>query len=138
MRDWLLKRYGASTFNVCQHKMLQQLSGPPLEIHLESDAKPRACHTPAYVPIHWQKQVEADLIRDEKLCVLEHVPFGESVRWCHCIVVTRKQDKSPRRTVDLSPINILQERDMVTPFKLARKSLVYKEAVALRLSRHDK
>ena len=42
MRDWLLKRYAASTFNVCQHKLLQQISGPPLEIHLESDAKPRA------------------------------------------------------------------------------------------------
>ena len=53
------------------------MSGPPLEIHLEDDAKPCAFHTPAHVPIHWQKQVEADLIRDEKLGVLERVPFGE-------------------------------------------------------------
>ena len=55
------------------------MSGPPLEIHLEKDAKPRACHTPAHVPIHWQKQVEADLIRDVRLGVMERVPFGEPV-----------------------------------------------------------
>ena len=100
------------------------MSGFSLEIHLESDAKPRACHTPAHVPIHWQKQVEADLIRDEKLGVLERVPFGEPVSWCHRMVVTRKQDGSPRRTVDLSPLNKYCKREtcaMDTPFKLARR-----------------
>ena len=95
LREWLLQRYAASTFNVCPHKPLQQMSGPPLEIHLEENAKPRACHTPAHVPIHWQQQVEADLLRDEKLGVLERVPFGVPVTWCHRMVVTRKQDGSP-------------------------------------------
>jgi len=100
------------------------MSGPPLEIHLENDAKPRACHTPAHVPIHWQKQVEADLIRDVRLGVLECVPFGEPVGWCHRMVVTRKQDGSPRRTVDLSPLNKYCKRETCatdTPFKLARR-----------------
>ena len=46
------------------------MSVPPLEFHLQDNAKPRAFHTPAHVPIHWQKQVEADLIRDEKIGVL--------------------------------------------------------------------
>jgi len=55
------------------------MRGPPLEIHLEDDTKPCAFHTPAHVPIDWQKQVEVDLIRDEKLGVMEHVPFGEHV-----------------------------------------------------------
>ena len=62
------------------------MSGPPNEIHLESHAKPLACHTLAHVPIHWQKQVEADLIQDEKLGVLERVPLGEPVSWCHRMV----------------------------------------------------
>ena len=79
MRHWILKRYTASTFNVCPNKLLQQMSGPPLKIHLENDAKPRACHTPSHMPIHWQKQVEADLIRHEKLGVLERFPFREPV-----------------------------------------------------------
>ena len=59
---WRLQRYTALTFSVCPHKLLQKMSGPLLEIHLENDAKPRVCHTPANVPIHLQKQVEADVI----------------------------------------------------------------------------
>ena len=51
------------------------MSEPTLEIDLENDAKPRGCHTPAHVSIHWQKQVKADLIRNVKLGVLEYVPF---------------------------------------------------------------
>ena len=103
--------------------MLQQISEPPLEIHLESDAKPRACHTPAHVPSHWQKQVEADLIRYEKLGVMERVPFGEAVSWYHRMMATRKQNGSTRRTVDLSPLNKYCKRETCatdTPFKLER------------------
>ena len=60
--------------NVCSHKPLKR-------IDLEDDTKPRAFHTPAHVPIYWQKQVETDLIRDEKLGVLERA-FSEPVIWC--------------------------------------------------------
>ena len=28
MREWLLQRYAASTFNICPHKPLNQMSGP--------------------------------------------------------------------------------------------------------------
>ena len=76
------------------------------------------------MPIHWQKQVEADLIRDQKLGVLEGVPFGAPVTWCHPMVVTRRQDGSPRRTVDLSPLNKYCKRNTCgseTPFKLAHR-----------------
>ena len=41
-----------STFSICPPKPLNQMSGPPLEIHLEDNAKPHAVHTPAHVPIH--------------------------------------------------------------------------------------
>ena len=58
---WLLQRYVPSTFNVCPHKPLQQISLHPLEIHLENDAKPRACHTSTHVPIHWQKQISFEM-----------------------------------------------------------------------------
>ena len=49
VRKWLLKKYAASTFNVCPHKHFIQISGPPLEIHLEGDTKPRDFHTPVNV-----------------------------------------------------------------------------------------
>ena len=47
------------------------MSGPPVAIHLATDATPKAVHTPAPVPVHWQKQVERDLCQDEELGVIE-------------------------------------------------------------------
>ena len=52
MRDWLLDQFSASTFNTCPHQPLPEMSGPPIEIHLDSAATPRVCHTPANVPLH--------------------------------------------------------------------------------------
>ena len=65
----------------------------------------KACRTPASIPIHWQEKVHADLLRDEALGVIERVPYGEPVEWCHRMVISRRSDGSPRRTVDLSLLN---------------------------------
>ena len=79
MRSWLLERYSSSTFNTCPHRPLQQMAGPPIEIHLDEAAKPRACHTAKPIPLHWQERVREDLMRDEALGVIERVPYGEPV-----------------------------------------------------------
>ena len=124
MKNWLLAIFASSTFNMCPHRPLPVMSGPPVEIHLKDDAVPRACHTPANVPLHWQKQVYEDLLRDEALGVIEKVPYGEPVEWCHRMVVTRKHDGTPRRTVDLSPLNKHCKREMFateSPFQVARR-----------------
>ena len=84
MRDWILQKCAASTFNICSHKPLQQLGGAPLETHLENGTKPRACHS------------QADRVQDEKLGVLKSLQFGEPVSWFHRMMVTRKQDGSHR------------------------------------------
>ena len=97
---------------------------PPIEIHVSETAKPKACHTAATVALHWQEQVHKDLIRDEALGVIEKVPYGEPVSWCHRMVVTRKHDGTPRRTVDLSPLNKYCKRETFSaeaPFPLARR-----------------
>ena len=63
-------------------------------------------------------------MRDEALGVIERVPIGEPVQWCHRMVVTRKHDGSPRRTVDLSPLNKYCQREThatESPFHLARR-----------------
>ena len=91
---------------------------------MEETAKPRTCHTVAPIPLHWQEKVHRDLIRGEALRVIERVPYGEPVTWCHCMVVTRKHDGSPRRTVDLSPLNKFCKRETFSaeaPFPLARR-----------------
>ena len=100
------------------------MEGPPIETHVEPTATPKACHTPALVPLHWQRRVYKDLLRDEALGVIESVPYGEPVTRCHRMVITRKHDGSPRRTVDLSPLNKFCRRETFateTPFHLARR-----------------
>ncbi|MEL6802396.1 MAG: reverse transcriptase domain-containing protein, partial [Bacteroidota bacterium] len=124
MKDWLLNRYASSTFNTCPHRPLQQMAGPPVTIHMDDSAEPRVYHTPVPVPIHWQQKVKEDLQRDVSLGILEPVPHGVPVTWCHRMVVTRKHDGTPRRTVDLSPLNKFCKRETFSsesPFHLARR-----------------
>ena len=124
MKAWLLDWYGSSTFNTCPHQALPCMEGPPIEIHVDPAATPKACHTPATVPLHWQQRVHDDLLRDEALGVIERVPYGEPVTWCHRMVITRKRDGPPRRTVDLSPLNKHCQRETFateSPFHLARR-----------------
>ena len=92
MKKWILEHFASSTFNTCPHQTLEKIEGPPVEIHLKENAVPKAVHTPASIPIHWQDQVHKDLLRDEALGVIEKVPYGEPVTWCHRMVVTRKHD----------------------------------------------
>ena len=124
MKQWLLNHYGSSTFNTCPHRALPCMTGPPMEIHIDEKAPPKVCNTPATVPLHWQDRVYEDLLRDEALGVIERVPVGVPVTWCHRMVVTRKHDGTPRRTVDLSPLNKFCTRETFpaeAPFHLARR-----------------
>ena len=123
IKDWLLNRYASSTFNKCPHQILPTMEGPAIQIHVDPKATPIAIHTPAPVPLHWQEQVERDLQRDVALGVLERVPHGEPTKWCFRMVITRKHDGQPRRTVDLSPLNKFCEREThssKSPLHLAR------------------
>ena len=100
------------------------MAGPPIEIHVSPSVKPKAFHTPASIPLHWQQQVHADLLRDEALGILKKLPHGEPTQWCHRMVIKRKHDGTPRRTVDLSPLNKFCRWETFaseTPFKLARR-----------------
>ena len=124
MKTWLLETYASSTFNTCPHRAIPCMEGPPVEIHLDPSATPKACHTAANIPLHWQERVHHDLLRDEALGVIERVPYGEPVTWCHRMVITRKHDGSPRRTVDLSPLNKFCKQETFateSPFHLARR-----------------
>ena len=124
MREWLLQTFSGSTFNTCPHQDLPCMLGAEIQIHIEKGVHPKACHTPVHIPIHWQEQVHADLLRDEALGVIERVPYGEPVDWCHRMVISRKHDGSPRRTVDLSPLNRYCKRETYSsesPFQITRR-----------------
>ena len=106
LKQYILKRYAASSFNCCEHQPLQLMDdSPPLRLFTDESAKPIAVHTPSQIPIHWRDQVKAGLDRDEQLQVIEKVPVNEPVEWCSRMVITPKHDGSPRRVVDFSPLN---------------------------------
>ncbi len=105
LKQWLLQHYAASTFNVCPHSQLPLMTGPPLALMVDPDATPVAVHSPIPVPLHWQDKVKAGLDRDVSLGVIEPVPVGNPVTWCHRMVVCRKKNGQPRRTVDLQALN---------------------------------
>ena len=123
MKQYLLNRYKASTFNKCPHQELPKMEGPPIQIHVDPNATPVKFTKPAPVNLHWQKRVEEELERDIKLGVLECVPLGEPTTWCFKMLVARKEDGSPRRVIDISPMNKHCQREVHTsksPFTLAR------------------
>ena len=119
----ILETYGSSTFNTCEHQPLPMMDGPPLHLMIDPDAKPVAHHMPVPVPIHWQEDVKAGLDRDVRLGVLEPVPVGEPVTWCHRMVVCAKKNGKPRRTVDMQPLNqyaVRETHHTQSPFHQAR------------------
>ena len=123
LQKYLLDLYGSSTFNTCEHQPLPMMEGPPLKLMVDPDAKPVAVHTPVPVPIHWQNEVKAGLDRDVRLGVIEPVPVGEPVTWCHRMVVCAKKNGKPRRTVDMQPLNAHATREThhtQSPFHQAR------------------
>ena len=68
-------------------------------------------HTKIPVPLHWQDDVKAGLDQDTNLEVLERVPIGEPVTWCHRMVICAKKNGKPRRTVDLQALNANATRE---------------------------
>ena len=77
-----------------------------MRLMVDPSAEPVAHHTPILVPLHRQENVKAGLDQEVSLGVLEPVPVGEPVTWCHCMVVCAKKNGKPRRTVDFQALNL--------------------------------
>jgi hypothetical protein len=63
------------------------------------------------------------LAQDVALGVIEKVEIGMPTTWCARMHMVAKWDSSPRRTVDLRPLNVACKREnqhVMPPFKLAR------------------
>ena len=48
-------------------------------------------NTPIDVPIHWRDDVKAGLDQDGKMGVIEAVPVGTPVTWCHRMVCVQRR-----------------------------------------------
>jgi len=123
LEQYLLEYYQSSTFNKCEHQPLTMMDVPPLRLMVDPKAKPVAYHKPIPVPLHWQDQIKDGIDQDVALGVLEPVPIGEPVTWCHRMVICAKKDGTPRRTVDMQPLNLHATREThhtQSPFHQAR------------------
>ncbi|KAL8583505.1 hypothetical protein ACOMHN_056315 [Nucella lapillus] len=123
LERFLLVYYKSSKFNTCDKQLLPLMEGPPLHMMVDPDAEPVAFHTPIPVPLHWQDEVKAALDQDVRLGVLEEVPIGEPVTWCHRMVVCAKKNGKLRRTVDFQPLIAHATREThhtPSPFHQAR------------------
>ena len=105
LEKWLIDYYKASTFNVCTNQARPMMSGPPMRLMIDPSARPVAKHKPIPIPVHWQDEVYDGLEQDCRLGVIEPVPVGTPVTWCHRMVVCAKQSGKPRRTVDFQALN---------------------------------
>ncbi|XP_066969139.1 uncharacterized protein [Macrobrachium rosenbergii] len=120
LEDWLLAHFSSTTFNT-EREPLPVMEGKPHRIHLLPNAVPYACHTPASVPKHWEKEVKAQLEEDIKRGVLQRAPSGEPTEWCSRMVVVAKKSGQPRRTVDYQKLNASCRREThhtPTPFDM--------------------
>ena len=106
LESWIRDHYKSSTFNTCNNQPLPLMGGsPPLELFIDKDARPVACHKPGRIPIHFKEEVEREIRRDVKLGVLEEVPPNTPTTWCSRMCVQTKKSGKPRRVIDLQPLN---------------------------------
>lgn len=123
LEEYLLNYYKSSTFNTCPHQLLPLMNAPQLRLYIDDHASPVAHNKPIPVPIHWQDEVKSGLDQDVRLGVLEPVPIGTTVTWCHQMVICAKKDGKPRRTIDFQALNKYAKREThhtPSPFHQAR------------------
>ena len=111
LQQYLLDYYHSNTFNMCERQTLPLMDGPPMRLMIDPHATPTAHHSPIPVPLHWQDEVKASLDRDINLGVIEPVPIGDPVTWCHRMVICAKKNGTPRRTIDFQPLNVYTSRE---------------------------
>ena len=124
LEEHLLSEFKSSTFNVCTHQLLPEMHGPPMRLMVDRTARPVAIHKAIPVPLHFQEEVKEGLDSDVRLGVIEPVPEGTPVTWCHRMVICSKKCGRCRRTVDFQALNrhaCRETHHTPSPYQLARE-----------------
>ena len=123
LKKFLLDSFATSTFN--RDKPFPELTTPPAHIHLKPDhIVPTPAYWPATIAEHWAKEVKDSIDRDVEAGILTKVPFNEATQWCARMVVVKKRDGRPRRTVDFQDLNkqcLREPNHGTSPFHTARQ-----------------
>ena len=93
LQKWLLQYYRSSAFNTCTHKPLNMMNTTPMRLMINDKAVPRVHHKPHTVSLHHQGAVKEDIDADCALGILEPVPIGDPVTWCHQMVIGTKEKR---------------------------------------------
>lgn len=97
------------------------MDGPPIEIHVEPSTTPKACRTPASIPLHWQQRVYEDLLRDEALGVIECIPYSKRITQT---TESLKAHSKPLRPLSIGEQVFLQNQQGHHPTKWDRSGTV--------------
>ena len=82
------------------------MAGPAMHIDLQSVAVPCHHYRARADPFQWRDAVEEQLTSMVAKGVIEKVPIGESLTWCHPMAVVPKKSSSEQHiTVDLTGLN---------------------------------
>ena len=107
--------------DVFDDTILKPMSGPPMDIVLEPDAKPHRVYTARPIPYAYREQVKSQLDSMVSEGVIE--PVSDPSDWCHPIVVVNKKGSSEKRlTVDFQTLN-RQVKRPTHPMRNARDAL---------------
>ena len=123
LKKYLMDQFADTAFN--KNHPFPKLSTPSARIHLRPNyVRPKPAFWPATVAEHWAEEVKAGIDKDVAAGVLTPVPFNESTEWCARMVIVRKHNGSPRRTVDYQQLNAQCLREpnySESPFHTCRK-----------------
>ncbi|XP_065190755.1 uncharacterized protein LOC135821686 [Sycon ciliatum] len=117
IRSQLLEEFS----DVFDDSTLKPMSGPPMDIVLEPDAKPHRVYTARPVAYAYREKVKAQLDDMVSEGIVETV--SDPSDWCHPIVIVDKKGSTEKRlTVDLQTLN-RQVKRPTHPMRNARECL---------------
>ena len=122
IENWIKDYYRSSVFNNCQHQPIPMMSGPPVSIHLDPEAKLPAHHKPIPVPLHHQDEVYEGLMSDVKKGVIRPVAVGQKSTAISPMLIQTKKNGKPRRVIDYQQLNKFCAREThhtMSPFHQA-------------------
>ena len=117
------QRFLQTFHDVFNETELQPMKGPKMKIEISEDAIPAKRYKAYTIPYNFERKVKAELDSIESKGIIEKVPVGEPIVWCHpMIVVPKKGSDEPRLTVDLRQLNKYVKRPLY-PNKVPREEV---------------
>ncbi len=106
-KEKIQKLFKTSVLNKCSHQKLNRMKREENEMNLfiKEDAKPQQARGIKHVPKNMEDKVKAQIDEDVRMGIIKPVEKNRPDRWISRMVVTRKANGEPRRTIDFRQLN---------------------------------